>query len=50
MGVLKTFEADVINYFPEMIFIFEILDQQLIYISETIKNIIMILSDLVDAY
>jgi len=50
VGVLKTFEADVINYFPEMIFIFEILDQQLIYISETIKNIIMILSDLVDAY
>ena len=50
VGILKTFETDLINYFPEIEYIFEILDEQLIYISETVKNIITIISDLIDSY
>ena len=40
IGLLKTFETDLLNNFPEIEYIFEILDEQLIYISETVKNII----------
>ena len=50
IGILKTFETDLVEYFPEMEDLFEILDQQLIYFSETIKNIITIISDLIDSY
>ena len=49
-GVLKTFENDIINYFPEVKYIYKILDLQLEYISETIKNIIVLLNDLIDSY
>ena len=50
IGILKTFEADLINNFPEAEYLFEMLDEQLIYISETIKNIIVIATDLINSY
>ena len=50
IGILKTFETDLINRFPEIEYIFEILDEQLIYVSETVKNIITIISDLINSY
>ena len=50
VGVLKTFENDLVNYFPEAEYIFEFLDEQLIYVSETVKNMIVIINDLIDSY
>ena len=50
VGVLKTFETDLLNYFPEYEYIFEILNQQLIYVSESVKNIITIINDLINSY
>ena len=50
VGILKTFETDLISYFPEMEYVFIILDEQLIYVSETVKNIITILDDLINSY
>ena len=50
VGVLKTFETDLIRYFPEIESIYEMLDQQLIYVSEAVKNIITIINDLVNSY
>ena len=50
VGVLKTFENDLVNYFPEAEYIFEFLDQQLIYVSETVKNMIVIINDLISYY
>ena len=43
-------EEDLLNTFPEMEYIFEILDQQLIFVSETVKNMITIFNDLIDSY
>ena len=50
VGVLKTFENDLLNYFPETEYIFELLDEQLEYVSETVKNIIVIIEDLINSY
>ena len=50
VGILKTFETDLINRFPEIEYIFEVLNEQLIYISETVKNLIVIFNDLIDSY
>ena len=50
VGILKTFETDLINNFPEIEYVFEKLDEQLIYVSETVKNIITIVSDLKNSY
>ena len=50
VGILKTFETDLITRFPEIEYIFEVLDEQLIYIAETVKNIITIFNDLIDSY
>ena len=50
IGILKTFETDLINYLPEIEFIYTLLDEQLIYVSESIKNIIVIVKDLLDSY
>ena len=38
------------EYFPEMEYMFEILDEQLIYLSETVKNVITIINDLINSY
>ena len=48
--ILKTFETDLISHFPEMEYVFIILEEQLIYVSETVKNIIVILEDLINSY
>ena len=50
VGVLKTFESDLITRFPEIEYLFEILDEQLVYVSETVKNIITITNDLINSY
>ena len=47
---MKTFENDLSNAFPEIEYIFEFLNEQLIYVSETVKNIIVIISDLINSY
>ena len=50
VGVLRTFENDLLNTFPEAEYIFESLDKQLIFLAETIKNMIVIINDLIDSY
>ena len=50
VGVLKTFENDLLNYFPETEYIFQLLNKQLEYFSETVKNMIVIVNDLIDSY
>mgnify|MGYP001219486857 CR=1 FL=1 len=50
IGVIKTFENDLLNYFPEIEYVFEFVDKQLEYIIETVKNIIIIVEDLLNSY
>ena len=50
VGILKTFENDLLNYFPKTEYIFELLDKQLEFFAETVKNMIVIINDLVDSY
>ena len=50
VGILKTFENDLLSYFPETKYIFELLDKQLDYLAETVKNMIVIINDLMDFY
>ena len=47
---LKTFEDDLLNYYPETEYIYTLLDEQLEYVAETVKNIIIIISDLINSY
>jgi len=50
VGVLKTFEDDLVNYFPETEYILTMLDEQLEYLAESVKNLIVIISDLINSY
>ena len=50
VGILKTFENDLLNNFPETEYIFQLLDKQLEFFSETVKNMIVIINDLMDSY
>ena len=50
VGILRTFENDLLNNFPETEYIFELLDKQSEYVSETVKNMIVIINDLIDSY
>ena len=50
VGVLKTFEKDLVENFIEAEYIFELLNEQLDYVAETIKNIFVIVSDLINSY
>ena len=50
VGVLRTFEDDLLNYFPETEYIFELLDKQLEFLAESVKNIIIIINDLMNFY
>ncbi len=50
VGVLRTFENDLLNYFPQTEYIFELLDKQLEYVAETVKNMIVIVNDLISSY
>ena len=50
VGALKTFEDDLLNYFPEIENIFELLDKQLEFLAESVKNIIVLINDLINSY
>ena len=50
IGVIKTFENDLLYYFPEIEHIFISFDEQLIYIAEAVKNIVTIIKDLIEYY
>ena len=50
IGILKTFENDLLNYFPETQYILEILDEQLEYLAESVKNLVVIINDLINSY
>jgi len=50
VGFLKTFEDDLINIFPESEYLYTMLEKQLNYIAETVKNIIVIIKDLINSY
>ena len=50
VGILKTFEKDLVENFIEAEYIFELLNEQLDYVAETIKNIFTIVSDLINSY
>ena len=48
VGILKTFENDLLNYFPETEYIYQLLDEQLEFFAETVKNMIVIVNDLIN--
>ena len=50
VGILKTFENDLLNSFPEAEYIYQLLDEQLEYLAESVKNIIVIIQDLINTY
>ena len=50
VGILKTFENDLLNNFPETEYIYQLLDEQLEYLAESVKNIILIINDLINSY
>ena len=50
VGILRTFENDLLNYFPETAYIYKLLDEQLEFLSETVKNMIVIVNDLISSY
>jgi len=50
VGILKTFENDLLNYFPESEYIFYLLNEQLEFLAESVKNVIIIIKDLMSSY
>ena len=50
VGILRTFENDLLNNFPETEYIYQLLDEQLEYLAESVKNIIVIIQDLINTY
>ena len=50
VGVLKTFEDDLVNYFPETEYLLRLLDEHLIFLAESFKNIIVLINDLISSY
>jgi len=50
VGVLRTFENDLLNTFPQTEYIYELLDEQLEFLAETVKNMIVIVNDLISTY
>ena len=50
VGILRTFEDDLLNYFPEAEYIYELLDIQLEYLAESVRNIIILINDLINSY
>ena len=50
VGILRTFENDLLNSFPEAEYVFELLDEQSEYFSETFKNMVTIIKDLMNSY
>jgi predicted Zn finger-like uncharacterized protein len=49
-GILKTFEKELMVYFPEIENVFIFLNEQTKYILESIRNIIVIVQDIISAY
>ena len=41
---------DLITNFPEIEYFYNLLDEQLIYLAESVKNIIVIINDLINSY
>ena len=50
VGMLRTFENDLLNHFPEIEYIFQLLDEQSEFVAETVKNMIIIVNDLINSY
>ena len=50
VGVLRTFENDLLYYFPKTEYIYRLLDEQLEFLAETVKNMIVIVNDLISSY
>ena len=50
VGVLRTFENDLLNTFPETEYIYKLLDEQLEFLAESVKNMIVIVNDLINNY
>ena len=50
VGISKVFENNILDYYPELEFIFINIDEQIIFLKESIKNIIVIISDLINSY
>ncbi len=50
VGILRTFENDLLNYFPEIEIVYRLLDEQLEHLAETVKNMIVIIKDLMNSY
>ena len=50
VGIIKTFENDLIEYYPELEYTFILVDEQLQFLAETVKNIITIVKDLISSY
>jgi len=50
VGILRTFENDLLNLFPEIEYVYELLDEQLIFLAETVKNMVIIVNDLISTY
>ena len=50
VGILRTFESDLLSNFPETERIFELLDEQTEYFSETFRNMVIIVKDLMNSY
>ena len=50
VGILRTFENDLLYYFPKTEYIYQLLDEQLKFLAETVKNMIVIVNDLISSY
>jgi len=50
VGILKTFENDLLNAFPDIDYLYQLLDRQLQFLAETFKNMIVIVNDLLSSY
>ena len=50
VGMLRTFENDLLNYFPQTEYVYQLLNEQTEYFAETFKNMITIINDLMNPY
>ena len=47
---LKIFQNEIMNYFPQVDLVYNILDEQILLAIETIKNVMTIIRDLINSY
>ena len=50
LGVIKTFENDLLKYFPQHQYFFNFVDKQIEFVLETLKNMVVIIKDLISSY